>query len=143
MGFNWLGWILALHLFSVIFWIGGLLMIASMLAQAPEEVGIAKERFLVTAQRLFNIGVNIGGAATVAFGILLVFLEPSVLRQGWFHAKLLLVAVLLFYHVRFYRRILFLQDKPSAATHREFSVVHGAVSLLVVVILLLVILKPF
>jgi putative membrane protein len=138
-----LGWVLALHVFGVIFWIGGLLMIASMLGRVPEEVGQAKERFLVCAQRLFEVGVNVGAGATIAFGIFLVFLEPSGLSRGWFHAKLLLVAVLLFYHVRFYRRIRFLQDNPSVATHREFSVVHGAVSLLVFVMLLLAILKPF
>jgi protoporphyrinogen IX oxidase len=140
---NPISWVIALHLFGVIFWIGGLLMIASMLSRAPEEVGQARERFLVTAQSLFEINVNVGAGATIAFGILLVFLEPSVLRQGWFLVKLMLVAVLLFYHVRFFRRIRYLQDNPSATTHREFSVVHGAVSLLVFVILLLTILKPF
>ena len=140
---NWTPWVLALHLFSVIFWIGGLLMIASMLAQAPEEVGIAKERFLVAVQRLFNVSVNIGAAATIVFGFLLVFLEPEVLSQGWLHLKLLLIAILLVYHVRFYRRILFLQDNPSAATHREFSVIHLVISLLVIAIIVLALLKPF
>jgi len=66
-----------------------------------------------------------------------------VLRQGWFHAKLLLVAVLLFYHVRFYRRIMFLEDHPSQSSRREYRVIHGMVSLLLIAILLLVVLKPF
>lgn len=140
MGFRF---VLALHLFGAIFWIGGLLMIASMLGRVPDEVGVAKERFLVTAQRLFEVGSNPGAALTVGLGIILLFLHPDDLAQGWFHAKLLLIAILLFYHVRFYRRIRFLQDNPSQPTRREFRVVHGMVSLVVLAILILAMLKPF
>ena len=54
-----------------------------------------------------------------------------------------MVAVLLFYHVRFYRRIMFLEDNPRESTHREFSIVHAAVSLLLIAILMLSVLRPF
>jgi putative membrane protein len=137
------GFVLALHIFGVVFWIGGLLMIASLLARVPEEVGLPKERFLGAARQLFEVGTNIGAAVTIALGILLILMEPSVLRQGWLHAKLLLVAILLFYHVRFYRRIMFLENNPSQSSRREFRVVHGAVSLLLIAILLLSVLRPF
>ncbi len=135
--------VLALHLFAVIFWIGGLLMLASLLGRVPLEVGLPKERLLGTVRRLFEVAVNFGAAITIALGIVLILMRPEVLTQGWLHAKLLLVAVILFYHVRFYRRIRFLEDNPSASTRREFAIVHGAVSLLVLAILMLTILKPF
>ncbi|MFZ1887383.1 MAG: CopD family protein [Candidatus Binataceae bacterium] len=135
--------VLSLHLFGAIFWIGGLLMLASLLGRVPEEVGLPKERLLGTIRRLFEVTVNLGAAITIGLGIVLVLMRPEVLRQGWLHAKLLLVAIILFYHVRFYRRIRFLEDHPSASTRREFAVVHGVVSLLVLAILLLAILKPF
>jgi putative membrane protein len=137
------GFVLTLHIFGVIYWLGGLLMIASLLARVPEEVGLPKERFLGAARQLFEVGTNIGAAVTIALGILLVLMRPEVLREGWLHAKLLLIAILLFYHVRFYRRILFLEDHPSQSSQREFSVIHGAVSLILFAILVLAILKPF
>jgi putative membrane protein len=137
------GSILALHIFGIVYWIGGLLMIASLLARVPDEVGLPKERFLGVARRLFETTSNVGAAITIALGILLIVTNPPVLRQGWFHAKLLLVAVLLFYHVRFYRRIMFLEDNPSQSTRREYSVVHGLVSLLLLAILMLAVMKPF
>ena len=137
------GSILALHIFGIVYWIGGLLMIASLLARVPDEVGLPKERFLGVARRLFETTSNVGAAITIALGILLIVTNPPVLRQGWFHAKLLLVAVLLFYHVRFYRRIMFLEDNPSQSTRREYSVVHGLVSLLLIAILMLAVMKPF
>jgi putative membrane protein len=135
--------VLALHLFGVIFWIGGLLMLASLLGRVPEEVGLPKERLLGTIRRLFEVVVNLGAAITIALGSVLILIRPEVLRQGWFHAKLLMVAIILFYHVRFYRRIRFLEDNPSASTRREFTVVHGVVSLLLLATLMLAILKPF
>ncbi len=137
------GCILALHIFAVVYWIGGLLLIASLLARVPDEVGLPKERFLGVARGLFETATNVGAATTIGLGILLILMDPAVLRQGWLHAKLLLVAVLLFYHVRFYRRIMFLEDHPSQSTRREYRVIHGLVSLLLIAILLLAVMKPF
>src|SRR5271156_2032577 len=135
--------ILALHIFGVIFWMGGLLMVTSLLARVPEEVGLPKERFLGAARGLFESTVNLGAAISIILGLLLTIIEPAVLRQGWLHAKLLLVAILLFYHVRFYRRIKFLENNPSQSTSREFRVIHGMVSALLIAILVLAVLKPF
>ena len=137
------GFILALHIFGVIFWMGGLLMITSLLARVPEEVGLPKERFLGAARGLFESTVNLGAAISIILGLVLIFLDPSVLRHGWILAKLLLVAILLFYHVRFYRRIKFLENNPSQSSSREFNVIHGMVSALLIAILVLTVLKPF
>ena len=137
------GLVLSLHIFGVIFWMGGLLMITSLLARVPEEVGLPKERFLGAARGLFESTINLGAAISILLGLLLIILDPSVLRHGWISAKLLLVAILLFYHVRFYRRIKFLEDNPSQSTRREFQVIHGMVSALLIAILVLTVMKPF
>ena len=137
------GFILSLHIFGVIFWMGGLLMIASLLSRVPEEVGLPKERFLGVARGLFESATNLGAAITIILGLLLIIMNPVVLRQGWLHAKLLLVAILLFYHVRFYRRIIFLENHPSQSSRKEFRVVHGMVSALLIAILVLAVIKPF
>jgi putative membrane protein len=137
------GFVLALHIFGVIFWMGGLLMVTSLLARVPEEVGLPKERFLGAARGLFESTVNLGAAISIILGLLLIMLNPQVLRHGWLHAKLLLVAILLFYHVRFYRRIKFLENNPSQSSAREFRVIHGMVSALLIAILVLTVIKPF
>ena len=135
--------IVALHIFGVVFWLGGLLMIASLLARVPEEVGLPKERFLGAARGLFQAATNAGAAITIGLGIVLILMEPAVVGRGWLQAKLLLVAVLLFYHVRFYRRITFLEDNPSQSSRYEFRIIHGTVSLLLIAILALAVMKPF
>ena len=137
------GFVLALHIFGVIFWMGGLLMVTSLLARVPEEVGLPKERFLGAARGLFESTVNLGAAVSILLGLLMILLDPSVLGHAWLHAKLLLVAILLFYHVRFYRRIKFLENHPSQSSSREFRVIHGMVSALLIAILVLTVIKPF
>ncbi|MGH7814579.1 MAG: CopD family protein [Candidatus Binataceae bacterium] len=131
------GLILVIHLFGAIYWMGGLLMITTLLSRVPEEVGLPRERFLGAARKLFEINTNIGAAVTIASGVLLILLHPITIRQPWLIAKLLAVAVLLFYHVRFHRRIQFLEDNPGLTTQAEYNFIHAALSLLVLVILLL------
>jgi uncharacterized membrane protein len=76
-------------------------------------------------------------------GIILILLDPAVLMRGWLHAKLGLVLVLLYCHYRLHRRILILENDPSGVSAREFKMIHGLVSLLVLAILALAVLKPF
>jgi putative membrane protein len=140
---NIVGWLLVFHLFGVIFWIGSLLLIASLLATVSDEVGVAKERFIMIASTLFYGGCNIGGAVAIIFGALLLMKEPELLRQGWMHLKLGLVFILLLVHLRLHRRIVALSDNPSSVTRVEFRVIHGVVSLLLLAILAMAVMRPF
>ncbi len=143
---NWTGlikWAIVFHLFGVVVWIGNLLVIASMLALVTEEVGTARERLVLVARRLFQIGCNLGALATVFFCIVLILLDPDVLTVGWLHVKLLLVLVLLYFHYRLYRRILNLESDPASASAGEFKMIHGLVSALLLAILALALIKPF
>lgn len=140
---NTIRWLLVFHLFGVIFWIGSLLLIASLLAMVSDEVGVAKERFIMVASTLFFGGCNIGGAVAIVFGLLLMAMKPEVLHQGWLHVKLLFVFILLLVHLRLHRRIVALSDNPSSVTRAEFRVIHGVVSLVLLAILAMAILKPF
>jgi putative membrane protein len=140
---NIVGWLLVFHLFGVIFWVGSLLLITSMLALVPDEVGLPKERFIMIASRLFYGGCNIGGVVTLLFGIGLMVEDNGVLREGWLHVKLGLVFILLLVHLRLHRRIVALSDNPSSVTHAEFRTIHGVVSLLLLAILAMAVLKPF
>jgi putative membrane protein len=140
---NIVGWLLVFHLFGVIFWVGSLLLITSLLAMVPDEVGLPKERFIMIASRLFYGGCNIGGAVTLLFGIGLMVEDKGVLREPWLHVKLGLVFILLLVHLRLHRRIVALSDNPSSVTRSEFRAIHGVVSLLLLAILAMAILKPF
>ena len=78
----------------------------------------------------------------ILFGFLAIATAPYLLTQPWLHAKLGLVVVLLFFHFRLARRLGHLERERSEATRREFRMVHGIVSLLVLLILIMVLVKP-
>jgi putative membrane protein len=135
--------VLVFHLFGVITWIGSLLLVSSMMALVPEEVGAARERIIVVARRLLRVSSNVGVIVAVTFGILLILIDPHVMSHGWMHAKLALVLVLVFFHLKLYRRVVALENDPGSATRGEFSMIHGIVSLLLLLILILVLVRPF
>jgi putative membrane protein len=113
------------------------------MALVPGEIGVARERIIVLARRLLMVSANSGAAVAIIFGILAIVAEPGVLAQGWLHLKLLLVFLMLVVQFRLYQRIRALEEAPLEATRREFSIMHGLVSLLLLRTLVLVFLKPF
>ena len=138
-----LTWLIIFHVFGVIFWVGSLLLISSLMRLAPDEVGAAREALIVAARRLFRLSANIGAVVTIVFGILLIVTEPSVLKHGWLHIKLLFVAGMLACHFWLYRRIIGLENEPGSASRGGFATIHGVVSLILLVILVLVFFQPF
>jgi putative membrane protein len=113
------------------------------MALVPDEVGVAKERIIVLAGRLLLVSATAGAAVTILFGILAIVAEPEVLARGWLHAKLFIVLLMLAVHARLYQRIRALEQAPLDAARREFSIMHGVVSLLLLGALVLVFFKPF
>jgi putative membrane protein len=114
-----------------------------MMMLVADEVGVAKERLIGGARRLFNVSGNIGAAVAILFGALALVAAPQALERGWMHLKILLVLLMLAVHVRLCLRIVALENDPGAATRREFTIIHGIVSALLIVILFLVFIRPF
>jgi protoporphyrinogen IX oxidase len=138
-----MAWLMVFHIFGVVFWLGGLLIVTSMAGHVADEVGVARERLLMIARRLFMSACNVGLAVTLIFGIALLAWEPELLKHGWLHVKLLLVLILIVIHIRLARRLGKLVDDPASATRKEFMMLHGIVSLILLAILILVVVKPF
>ncbi len=136
-------WFIVFHLFGVIFWIGGLLIVSTILAAAADESGAGQAAILKLARRLFSAACNAGAAITIVFGTLIVINEPQVMRHGWMHVKLALVGVLIILHVWMYLRSRRIGTRPAAATRREFQAVHGLISVALLAILLMAIMQPF
>lgn len=136
-------WFIIFHLFGAIFWIGGLLVLSSILAIAAADESAAGQASLLTvSRRLFNSVCNAGAVITIIFGILIIVADPQVMQHGWMHVKLTLVVVLLALHGWMYAR-----GKRIGAiggpTRHEFQLLHGLVSVVLLAILVMVIRQPF
>ena len=126
------------HLLGVVLWMGGLLVVSRLLAEPA--VG---ERLEPVERRLFGSFIHGGAALVIASGILLILDQPSVLRQGWLHAKLLVVLGLVAADARLYRRMQAQHASPGSVTRAGVLRLHGWIAAGMVAVLALAVLRPF
>ena len=138
-------WLEALHVIAVISWMAGMLYLPRLFVYHTEtEKGSTEEaRFRVMELRLYRFIMTPAMLATFAFGIAMIAQNPDYMKQGWLHAKLLLVLIMTGMHGYFGKlRRDFAEDRN---THdiRFFKVINEVPTLLMVGIVILVVVKPF
>lgn len=94
-------WLKVFHLFGVIAWFAGLFYLPRLFVyHADAEDQISRERFMLMEQRLLNIIMLPAAIAATGFGtVILLFSPTAYFTQGWFLAKLALVALLIGFHI--------------------------------------------
>jgi putative membrane protein len=98
-------WFKALHIAFMVTWFAGLFYLPRLFiyhSEASDE--LSRDRFIVMERRLYII-MTMGAVLTAIFGSILLWINQALLQQGWFHAKLLLLAGMLAYHLRCLRWI--------------------------------------
>jgi protoporphyrinogen IX oxidase len=124
-------------------WFAGLFYLPRLFVyHAQTSDTISLERFVVMERRLF-VMMTIGAVLTTLFGIAMLIAAPGLLYGGWLHAKLLLVAGLIGYHIWCFRLMLTLREGKNQHTDRWYRIFNEIPSLLLIGIVLLVVLKPF
>ena len=142
---DWYGTVKALHVISVIAWMAGLLYLPRLFVYhtSVETGSEISETFKIMERRLLRAIMNPAMIATWIFGLVLIVLTPGWMEQGWLHAKLLLVVLMTVAHMAMARwRRAFAEDRNSHS-HKYFRVMNEVPTLMMVVIVFLVILKPF
>ncbi|WP_020395819.1 protoporphyrinogen oxidase HemJ [Thiolinea disciformis] len=137
-------WIKALHIIFMVTWFAGLFYLPRLYVyHAMPENKPSFELYKVMERRLF-VMMTIGMLLTALFGIIMIVLGHGVLfKSGWFHAKLLFVAGLLGYHYACYRLMLSFRNDANTRTHKWYRYFNEAPSLLLIVIVILAVVKPF
>lgn len=137
-------WTLVFHIIGLVFWLGSLLVVTQILAIHVEEPSAETRATLSRLELKLLKGLAHPGAALVVItGIILVSQDPNYLREAWLHAKLLMVVILVALDLRLTFRARMLQDGRAEPSRRECLVLHGAISFVFLVILILVLTKPF
>ena len=137
-------WIKALHIVSVVCWFAGLFYLPRLFVyHAQSQDSISQERFVIMERKLYRGIMLPAMIASLVFGIWLLSLTPGFLSQGWMHAKLTLVVLLIGYHhmcgaqlKRFARG----ENKRSHVFYRWFN---EAPVLVLLAVVILVVVKPF
>lgn len=139
-------WLKSFHIIGVICWMAALLYLPRLYVyHAQTAVGSEmSEQFKIMENRLLKAIMNPSMIITYVFGILL-FLTPGVvsMSEGWFHLKLALVLALTAMHgldVKWYKA--FKRDERNLS-HVYFRVANEIPAVIMVVIVILVVVKPF
>jgi putative membrane protein len=136
-------WLKALHVIFVVTWFAGLFYLPRLFiyhAAATDPIGI--ERFLVMERRLFVI-MTIGATLAAIFGLAMIVLSPGYLALAWMHAKLTFVALLIAYHLFCLRLMRDLREKKNLRSQKWYRLFNEVPALLLIVIVVLVVVKPF
>lgn len=139
-------WLKALHIVFVVAWFAGLFYLPRLFVyHVDARDAVSHERFVVMERRLLAI-THIGGALALAFGIALLLAwqdaAPGYAKQGWLHAKLTLVALLVAYHAACVRIAGAFARNANTRSARWFRIFNEVPALLLVGIVVLVVVKP-
>ena len=140
-------WTKSLHVISVIAWMAGLFYLPRLYVYHVEQVeqgGKTDEMFQVMERRLLRAIMNPAMIATWVFGLMLVF-TPGVVYWGdvwpWTKAASVL-AMTWFHHWLGYRRKDF-EKGTNTRAGRTYRMMNELPTLLLVVIMISVVARPF
>jgi putative membrane protein len=142
-------WIRAFHIIAVIAWMAGMLYLPRLFVYhcAAEKGSVQSETFKVMERRLLRAIINPAMIATYVFGLWLAWLGADSrygwFASGWLWAKIVLVLALSAVHglyVRWMKDFAADRNRHPAVFYR---IINEVPTVLMVLIVLLVVLKPF
>jgi protoporphyrinogen IX oxidase len=135
-------WIKALHIIFMVTWFAGLFYLPRLFVyHAMSDDRASAERFKLMERKLFWGIMTPGGILTVVFGTWLWF--GWHFSGGWLHAKLLLVALLVGYHVWCGKLMLDFKYDRNTKSHVWLRWFNEFPVLVLIGAVVLVVLKPF
>lgn len=137
-------WLKALHILAVISWMAGMLYLPRLLVYHAGTVpgSSESELFKVMEFRLARYIIAPAMIVTWVVGLWLAY-ESGAFTMGWFHAKLLFVLLMSGVHgylvgqVKKFGR----DERPHDARH--YRIVNEVPTVLMILIVVLVVVKPF
>jgi putative membrane protein len=145
---DWLGgaypWVKAAHLIVVIFWIAGLFMLPRFLIyQCETTPGSAEDKaWTLRVNRLRKVILSPSMILVWILGLSLAF-DIGAFDQGWFHAKFALVFALSGYHGWAVSAAKKVAGGHRPATTKALRIMNEIPGIATILIVILVIVKPF
>jgi putative membrane protein len=136
-------WLKAFHIFFVVAWFAGLFYLPRLFlyhTAATDQTGL--DRFSTMERRLFAM-MTFGAVGAACFGIAMVIVAPSYLQFGWLHAKLTFVALLIGYHIWCYWLLVAFRENRNRHSQGWYRAFNEVPTVLLLVIVVLVVVKPF
>lgn len=135
-------WVKSLHIVFMVTWFAGLLYLPRLFvyhALATDRDGI--ERFKVMERKLFFGIMTPGAVLTIAFGL---WLWLGFGRSGgWLHAKLVIVALLVGYHLWCGKLLADFKRDRNTKSHKWYRWFNEVPVVFLLAAVILAVVKPF
>ena len=141
-------YIKALHIIFVITWFSGLFYMIRLFVyhteakEKPEpEQSILIKQYQLMQSRLWNIITWPSAVLATVFAIILLILNPELLKMGWMHIKLFFVLLLWIYQLKSHQIYKQLQQNITKYSSDFFRVWNEVATLILFSVIFLVVLK--
>ena len=137
-------WMKALHVVAIISWMAGMLYLPRLFVyHCGVAVGSdASETFKVMERKLLRYIINPAMVVSWVAGLWIAW-EMSFLRDGWFHVKLVGVLLLSAVHGYLAKAVADFARDEGRRDHRFWRFVNEVPTLLMILIVVMVVVKPF
>src|SRR6478672_4817063 len=137
-------WLKAFHIIAVIAWMAGMLYLPRLFVYHCEAEPGSKqsETFKVMERRLLKAIINPAMIITWLAGLYLAW-SGHWFGSGWFHGKLALVIVLSGVHGFFARWVKDFAADRNTRSQKFYRIINEVPTALMILIVILVIVKPF
>lgn len=136
--------ILSLHIVAVISWMAGILYLYRLIVyHTAETETVVMERFRVMEEKLYRIITLPAMTVALIAGILMLTMNADLLKMPWMHAKLLFVALLIGTTHYAGKWIRVLKTGKPDKSEKFFRVFNEVPTILMIIIVVLVIIRPF
>jgi putative membrane protein len=137
-------WIKAVHIIAVISWMAGMLYLPRLFVyHTAAEPGSAQAKtFEVMEYRLLTYIMTPAMAVTWILGLLLMW-QGDWMTSGWMHAKLALVLAMSGVHGFLGRCARDFRAGSNQRTTKFFRIINEVPTILMIVVVILVVVKPF
>lgn len=138
-------WLKAFHLIAVICWFAGIFYLPRLFVyHAMAEDQVSRERFKIMERKLYRGIMNPSMIVTVVLGLWMLISHWDLYKtQGWMHAKLALVVLLIGYHHMCLVHLKKFAADANTKSDKFYRIFNEVPVLLLVAIVILAVVKPF
>ncbi|MGC0371419.1 MAG: hypothetical protein DGJ47_000108 [Rickettsiaceae bacterium] len=138
-------WYKAIHVIAIICWMAGLLYLPRLFAYHANVDAGSKEdiTFQVMEKRLLRIIMNPAMVISYFFGFLVAYIYGLSALGGWFHIKLTAVLLLTIFHGFLAKCRKDFERGGNTHSSNFYKYVNEIPTILMIIIVVMVIVKPF
>jgi putative membrane protein len=138
-------WLKAFHIIAVVTWFAAIFYLPRLFvyhADANDEV--SRERFKVMERKLYRGIMTPSMLVVIALGIWMLSMNTSFyFSQGWMHAKLTLVALLVVYHFYCGHLLKVFKEDRNTRSHVFYRWFNEVPVFILLGVVILVVVRPF